>query len=97
EEKLPISEALRRAAARLNQTPYDFLLGESDDYELVITCRPENKTSLRALITDRFPVPLTEVGRITEQPGEIALILTDGQRRPIKPSGWDHFRLRNKK
>ncbi|MFH0787888.1 MAG: thiamine-phosphate kinase [Pseudomonadota bacterium] len=95
EEKLPISEALRRAAARLNQTPYDFLLGESDDYELVITCRPENRTSLRALITERFPVPLTEVGRITEQPGEIALILTDGQRRLIKPSGWDHFRLKN--
>lgn len=93
-EKLPVSQELRQAAAGLHRDPYDFLLGESDDYELVITCRPENMTSLGALITEHFPIPLTEVGRITEQPEEIALVLTDGQRRPIKPSGWDHFRLR---
>ena len=39
-EKLPVSEDLREAAHILHQDPYDFFLGESDDYELVITCRP---------------------------------------------------------
>ena len=67
-EKLPISEALCRAAALLNQDPYDFLLGESDDYELVITCRPEDVASLLSKVPERCPVPVTEVGRITDGP-----------------------------
>jgi thiamine-monophosphate kinase len=92
-EKLPISEALCRAAALLNQDPYEFLLGESDDYELVITCRPEDVALLLSKSAQCCPVPVTEIGRITERPGEIALLLSDGQRRPIKPTGWDHFRL----
>jgi thiamine-monophosphate kinase len=92
QERLPVSEELRQAADGLNRNPYDFLLGESDDYELVITCRPENSPLLQGLITPCCPVPVTEVGRITAQPGEITLIQPDGQRRPIRPSGWDHFR-----
>ncbi len=92
-EKLPISEALRRAAALLNQDPYEFLLGESDDYELVITCRSEDVALLLSKSAQCCPVPVTEIGRIIERPGEITLLLSDGQRRPIKPSGWDHFRL----
>ncbi len=91
-EKLPISDALRRTAALLNQDPYEFLLGESDDYELVITCRPEDVALLLSESAQCCPVPVTEIGRITERPGEIALLLSDGQRRPLKPSGWDHFR-----
>ena len=39
-EKIPVSEDLREAARVLGRDPYDFFLGESDDYELVITCRP---------------------------------------------------------
>jgi thiamine-monophosphate kinase len=92
QEKLPVSEELRQAAMVLHRDPYDFLLGESDDYELVITCRPENGPLLRTLISPCCPVPLTEVGRITDQPGETTLVQSDGQRRPIRPSGWDHFR-----
>ncbi|MGC1403450.1 MAG: thiamine-phosphate kinase [Thermodesulfobacteriota bacterium] len=92
QEKLPNSEALCRAAALLNQDPYEFFLGESDDYELVITCRPEDVALLLSKSAQCCPVPVTEIGRITERPGEIALLLSDGQRRPIKPAGWDHFR-----
>lgn len=91
-EKLPISEELRRAAALLNHDPYDFLLGESDDYELVITCRSEDISLLLSESARCCPVPITEVGRITEAAGEITLLLSDGQRHPINPSGWDHFR-----
>jgi thiamine-monophosphate kinase len=92
QEKLPVSEALRQAAQGLHRDPYDYLLGESDDYELIITCLPTNVPLLHSLRSQCPPVPLTEVGRITEQPGEIVLIQPEGQRRPMKPSGWDHFR-----
>jgi len=92
-EKLPVSEDLREAANILHQDPYDFFLGESDDYELVITCRPRDVALVRSVITQCCPVPLTEVGKITGAPREITLLLPNGDKRLVKPSGWDHFRL----
>jgi thiamine-monophosphate kinase len=92
-DKLPVSDDLRKAALRLHHDPYDLFLGDSDDYELVITCRPQDVTVLRSVISQCCPVLLTEVGRITDEAGKITLLLPDGERRPVKRSGWDHFRL----
>jgi len=94
-EKLPMSEDLREAALILNRDPYEFFLGESDDYELVITSRPKDVGLLRSLMIRCCPVPLTEVGRITGGAREITLLLPDGERRPVKPLGWDHFGTSN--
>ena len=92
-EKLPVSEALREAALILQRDPYDFFLGDSDDYELMITCRPQDVALLRSVASRCCPVPLTEVGRTTHGALEITLLLPGGERCPVKPSGWDHFRL----
>ena len=91
-ERFPISEHLREAALRLRGDPYDFFLGDSDDYELIITCRPEDVPRIRSTISQCCPVLVTEVGRITSNAGEIFLLLPEGTKLPIKPSGWDHFR-----
>jgi thiamine-monophosphate kinase len=91
-EKFPISEHLREAALRLHRDPYDFFSGESDDYELVITCRPQDVSRLRSTVSQYSPVLLTEVGEITGISGEISVLLPDGTKRPVRPSGWDHFR-----
>jgi thiamine monophosphate kinase len=91
-EKIPISEDLRKAALRLHRDPYDFFLGESDDYELVITCRSHDVALLRSAITRCGPVLLSEVGRITEAAREIILLFPGGERRALKPLSWDHFR-----
>jgi len=90
-EKLPVSNDLREAALILHQDPYDFFLGDSDDYELVITCRPQDAGPLGSVVSRCCPVLLTEVGRITETAGEIMMRLPEGGRVPIKRSGWDHF------
>ena len=94
-EKIPVSEDLCQAALMLHRDPYEFFLGDSDDYELVITCRPQDVALLRSIITRCCPAPLTEVGKITGNAREIALLLPDGSRRPVKPLSWDHFRLTN--
>ncbi len=91
-ERFPISEHLREAALRLRGDPYDFFLGDSDDYELIITCRPEDVPRIRSTVSQCCPVLLSEVGRITGRTGEILLLLPDGTKHLVKPSGWDHFR-----
>jgi thiamine-monophosphate kinase len=91
-EKIPVSENLRKAALMLQRDPYDFFLGESDDYELVITCRSQDVALLRSTVSQCSPVPLSEVGRITGATHEIMLLFPSGERRALKPLSWDHFR-----
>ena len=91
-EKIPVSGDLHEAALMLHRDPYDFFLGESDDYELVITCRPQDVDPLRSVISQCGSVPVAEVGRITGAVREITLLFPDGERRPLKPLSWDHFR-----
>jgi thiamine-monophosphate kinase len=93
QEKLPVSENLREAALMLHRDPYDFILGDSDDYELVITCPPKNVALLRSTVNRCGSVPLTEVGNITGAACEMTLVLSNGERRPVIPKSWDHFRF----
>ncbi len=91
QEKLPISEDLQRAALQLDLDPYELVLEDSDDYELIITSSPDSLDQIRAVIAEASDVLVTEVGRITEEVGDIKLILPDGTHRRVTPSGWDHF------
>ena len=90
-EKLPISNDLTKASKRLGKDPYDFVLGGSDDYELIITCEPEKVDRVRASIGRLTHDPVSEVGRITDAADGIRLILPGGEARLMTPSGWDHF------
>jgi thiamine-monophosphate kinase len=91
QEKLPISEDLRQAAQKLGQDPYDLVLKDSDDYELIITCSPDHVDQIYSAVSALSDVPVTEVGRITDVARQIKLILPDGTHSGIKPAGWDHF------
>ena len=91
QEKLPISEELRQAAQELGQDPYDLVLKDSDDYELIITCSPDHVDQIYSAVSALSDVPVTEVGRITDVVRQIKLILPDGTQSGIKPAGWDHF------
>jgi thiamine-monophosphate kinase len=91
QEELPISEDLRQAARELNLDPYELFLQDSDDYELIITSAPKNVAHIRSAVASVGDVPVTEVGKITDSIRDIQLILPDGTRRQITPTGWDHF------
>jgi thiamine-monophosphate kinase len=95
-EKIPVSEDLRKASNMLHRDPDDFFLGESDDYELVMTCRAQDVALLRSAISECGPVPVSEVGRITEAAREMILLLPGGEGRALKPLSWDHFRFQRR-
>ncbi len=91
QENLPISSVLREAAEQMKRKPLDFVLQDSDDYELIITCPPEHRDGICSLIGSLSHIPVTEIGTITEKTDGIKLISSDGIPRDITPSGWDHF------
>ena len=91
QEKLPISEHLLQAAPQLGRDPYDLVLQDSDDYELIITCSADHVDRVCSAIAGLSDVPVTEVGRITNAEDGIKLILPDGTKQGIAPAGWDHF------
>jgi thiamine-monophosphate kinase len=91
QEKLPISEVMRQSAQRLGQDPYDLILKDSDDYELIITCAPDHVGKICSTVSSLSDVPVTEVGRITDVARQIKLNLPDGTWSEMTPAGWDHF------
>ena len=90
EERIPVDEAIRKTAAVLGQDPYAFVLGPSDDYELVMTCAPADVALLKSAAAEGPDTAVTEVGRITAGPG-ITLVREDGTRRTADIARWDHF------
>lgn len=92
EERLPISKDLQDAAALLGKEPQDFLLGPSDDYELIITCAGKHVSAIQAAVKSTYEGPVTEVGKMTEAARGMVLVLADGSRKPLAAEGWNHFR-----
>ncbi len=92
QDQLPLSEALNKEARQMELDPYDLVMSDSDDYELILTCSAESVPKIRSLVASINNVPVSEIGRIKEAKEKIQLILPDGSKRPVIPSGWDHFR-----
>ena len=91
QNKLPLSEDLKRFADEFELNPYELVLKESDDYELIITCKPENEAELCSIIASTGKVSVSKIGKIINKPGEIILKLVDGSQQRLSPSGWNHF------
>jgi len=91
-EALPLSGELRSASELMKRDPYEFFLGESDDYELIITCPPEKKQQIIAAIAGVSDIPVTEIGEITQPEKGIQIKLPDGRLHPVTKKGWDHFK-----
>lgn len=90
-DKLPLSDALRKISGKLRKDPYDFVLGSSDDYELIITCAPDHIRKIKNLIESLSNVLVTEVGRLGGDSHRICLCYPDGSEKDASVSGWDHF------
>ena len=91
EKDLPISRALRQFAESSGRGPLDYVLKESDDYELMMTCDPEHVAGIRDTVAGVSDTPVTNIGTITANKGGIEIMESAGNARPATVSGWDHF------
>jgi len=89
---LPVSAQMRAFSEPDGHDPYEWILGESDDYELIITCAPVNKDRICSAITEISDVPVAEIGRITSKMDGIEIIFPDGSKHEAAAVGWDHFK-----
>lgn len=90
-----IVELDRLPAAALLATGADPVLAQrcllrgGDDYELLFSAPPAQRTTLAGL-SQRLALPLTRIGRLTE-PGSLLLRHADGRFEPAAAAGYDHF------
>ena len=96
-ENLPVSEALKQKASKDKLEPHELCIKDSDDYELIFTCLPDNVDKIKSAIAQVSDVPVSEIGKITTAVGRLQWIFSDGTRRSIIPSGWDHFKNKGEK
>jgi thiamine-monophosphate kinase len=92
QQKFPISDELRQAAKILKKEPLDFFIGDSDDYQLIITCGAQHVERVRSSIALTYEGPVTQVGEVTAPETGLRLLLTDGSEQRLSAKGWDHFR-----
>ena len=71
------------------EDPIASALSGGDDYELLFTVRPSQRTRLRAVRSQVGDLPITRIGVVTKD-GRLAVRTSDGERD--LPAGFEHFR-----
>ena len=87
EHNIPVHAITQKVAEEFSESPTDYALHGGEDYELLFTISDEEYKTLEGLTDD-----ITIVGRITEASNGIELVREHGEREPLQPRGWDHFR-----
>jgi thiamine-monophosphate kinase len=88
-EHLPLAASTRTVAAALEQDARALATGGGEDYELLLTCAPDDFERLRAGLSEATGVPLTAVGQITGAP-DVRWIGGDGREVAVA-AGFEHF------
>ena len=77
----------------MRKNPSVFALAGGEDYELLFTVPPERADSLASRIKRKTGTEVTEIGEITKKEKGNWLILNNGRKMRLKPSGWDHLKI----
>ena len=88
-DNLPIPSEVIKFAENHSLDPWELGLYGGEEYELIVTVKPELWQKARRAVGD-VQAPLTKIGRATEEK-ELKLE-KDGRVRPIERKGWEHFR-----
>jgi len=88
---LPISSSTKALADSLGARPVDWALHGGEDFELCFTSQETDMEPVVREFRERFGIPLTAIGRVIEG-RELSLIDERGERHPLPPCGYQHFR-----
>ena len=88
---LPVAPAARSIAGRLGLDPLALALSGGEDFELLLTARPQSIEQLQRAAHDSEQLALTPVGEIVAASAGLSL-RTGNILTPWARGGWDHFR-----
>lgn len=88
---VPIDGATRRVAAAAGRDVLEWALGGGEDYELLLTARPEAVDAIVAAVGQATGTPVTVIGEILPAAEGRHLVLPDGREVELAPRGWTHF------
>ncbi len=92
-ERLPVSGATRRVAELTGRVDWALALQGGEDYELCFTAPPEVERELVAAVREATGTEVTSIGEVLPDEAGRWVQLPDGREIPLKPEGWDHFRV----
>jgi thiamine-monophosphate kinase len=90
-KKIPIAPEVEAFANEYNLDPINLSLYGGEEYELVVTVKPELWDEAKKAL-NKLGTPLIEIGEVTEERKIEAEI--NGSRISIEKRGWEHFRSR---
>ncbi|MEM2248865.1 MAG: thiamine-phosphate kinase [Candidatus Bathyarchaeia archaeon] len=88
-ERVPVAPEAEEFAREYNLDPLDLSLYGGEEYELVVTVKPELWDKARDALRE-IGAELIEIGKVTEE-GRVRL-KANGELRVIERRGWEHFR-----
>ncbi len=91
-DMFPECDAMDGMAGLYDINPLDFVLGASDDYELLFTCPPEYRTEVNDIL-DGLNCPVAHIGNIISAQG-ITILTKSGKKEKLSRNGWDHLKLK---
>jgi thiamine-monophosphate kinase len=86
-ERLPVPRGLT-SEERRTLDPLQLALNGGEDYELLFTVPRRKMTHVARAAAS---VPVRWIGEITHE-NRITIVHSDGERRELKPGGYDHFK-----
>jgi len=89
-DAVPISADAAKLAQTDGRSPLDHALNDGEDFELLMAVEPVDAQDL----LKQNPLKglrLTCIGRFTEG-GGVTLVEPGGERRPLAPAGYEHFK-----
>jgi thiamine-monophosphate kinase len=84
-DAIPIHADAHVRARCDGRTPLDHALGDGEDFELILAVGVDEAARMSTF----QGCPASDIGQFTAEPG-LWLELSDGSRRPLEPSGWQH-------
>jgi len=87
--RVPVSDAAREMAAGDDRSALDHAMNDGEDFELLFTIDEADAERLRRV---DLGVPVSIIGRITDQENGRTMVDDSGEMVPLKPEGFEHWR-----
>ena len=88
-EKVPVAPEVKRFAELNNFDASELVLYGGEEYELVVTVKPEGWDAAAAAV-ESVGGKLLRIGKATKE--KQILLKEEGKPQPIKARGWEHFK-----